>query len=68
MRLIDADALIDWIRNDSGDKLMDSLYIDHINEMPTSYDVEKVVVSCKICPTVFLCSTSVITNKAYQMG
>lgn len=43
MRLIDADALIDWIRNDSGDKLMDSLYIDHINEMPTSYDVEKVV-------------------------
>lgn len=43
MRLIDADALIDWIRNDSGDKLMDSLYIDHINEMPTAYDVEKVV-------------------------
>lgn len=43
MRLIDADALIDWIRNDSGDKLMDSLYIDHINEMQTAYDVEKVV-------------------------
>ena len=43
MRLIDADALIDWIRNDSGDKLMDSLYIDHINEMPTAYDVDKVV-------------------------
>lgn len=43
MRLIDADALIDWIRNDSGDKLMDSLYIDHINEMKTAYDVEKVV-------------------------
>ena len=43
MRLIDADALIDWIRNDSGDKLMDSLYIDHINEMQTAYDVENVV-------------------------
>ena len=43
MRLIDANALIDWIRNDSGDKLMDSLYIDHINEMQTAYDVEKVV-------------------------
>lgn len=43
MRLIDADTLIDWIRNDSGDKLMDSLYIDHINEMQTAYDVEKVV-------------------------
>lgn len=43
MRLIDADTLIDWIRNDSGDKLMDSLYIDHINEMQTAYDVENVV-------------------------
>lgn len=43
MRLIDADELIDWICNDSGDKMMDEYYIEHINNMPTAYDVEKVV-------------------------
>lgn len=43
MRLIDADELIDWICNDSGDKMMDEYYIEHINNMPTAYDVDKVI-------------------------
>ena len=43
MRLIDADELINWICNDSGDNLMDEYYIEHINNMPEAYDVDKVV-------------------------
>lgn len=47
MRLIDADELINWICNDSGDNLMDEYYIEHINNMPEVYDVDKVVEELK---------------------
>ncbi len=42
-KLISANKLIDWIRNDSGDKLMADWYIEHINDMPIAYNLDRVV-------------------------
>lgn len=47
MRLIDADALIDYIESDDSNLMAareyQSDYIECINEMPTAYDPEKVI-------------------------
>lgn len=42
-KLISANELIDWIRNDSGDKLMADWYIEHINDMQEAYNPDRVV-------------------------
>ena len=59
MRLIDADALIDYIESDNSNLMSareyQSDYIECIEEMPVAYDVEKVVEKIKKCAGCVTC-------------
>ena len=73
MRLIDADVLIQYLKTLQAINREDVLYcedledfIDHIEELPTAYDIDKVVEQLEDCKTKKYVSG--ITHNPYEFG
>lgn len=46
--LISRSELLQWVRSDSGDKLMNEFYAEYIENMPTACDIDNIVKELEI--------------------